>query len=170
MVQNEESVYQRKQSLRDEYRVLSSYVEKETATVAALRGGATASWLLTAAAFSLAGDGCFARALQAATLEGDPPFMPATAMIGAIVAFWSVDLFCSYYGAVYKGRLTQVRQWLRCAPSANAAEVLSWQVPANPFDGLDSSNKLRALKSTALSPAVSGTYVILALTTVWLYW
>ena len=130
------------QCLLDEHRSISSFVEKEIVMT-------TVTKLVTISMWFLAGAG-----------------RPLLAVLGAVLALWSVDVLYAYYGDVYKRRRLQIRTWLDALPRATESELGNWKTPANPFDGLSRSEKISALTGTVASPAVSGVYIALVVLTV----
>ncbi len=137
--------------LFDEHQSLSSFVEREISFTAATRNCCIAVWTLLLAATMLSGV--------------EPSGLPCLMLLVVIAAFYLVDFFYSYFGVIYKMRRLQVRQWINQLPDADLMELQSWSTPANPFDGLTRSDKLRALRDTAKSPVVLAVYGLLAVAT-----
>jgi len=138
------------ETLLDEHRTLSSFVEREVVTTSLLRCWCVSAWALSVIALL---------ATHTSTLI-------AFIVIKALVAsFWIVDFFLSYYGVIYKMRRLKVRAWINQAADAPEEELETWITPANPFDGLGRSDKIGAVRATLTSPAVQGVYVVIIVAT-----
>ncbi len=141
----------KRECLLDEHQTLSSFVEKEIVSTAAVRSCCVAAWLI-GLGLLLAADAA--------------PIVPPLALLVAVAGFWLIDFFYSYVGVIYKMRRLRVREWLHLLPDAAEEEIRQWVTPANPFDGLGRSGKLTALRDTLVSPVIFSVYATLALATV----